>query len=74
MFLYITCSRDSQYIKIALARNTEVPSFTLTIAYTEKDSPTLFLKDTLKFQFCIHYLYTLSPDCSIYSIKYCLEK
>ena len=71
MFLYITCSRDSPYIN---ARNKKVPSFTLTIAYTEKGSPTLFLKDTPKLQFCIHYLYALSLDCSIYSIKYCLEK
>ena len=70
MFLYITCSRDSQY----MARNKEVPSFTLTIAYTEKDSPTLFLKDTPKLQFYIHYLYALPLGCSIYSIKYCLEK
>lgn len=42
MFLYITCSRDSQYMKIALARNKEVPYFTLITAHIEKDSPTLF--------------------------------
>lgn len=42
MFLYIPCSRDPQYIKIALARNKKVPYFTLITANIEKDSPTPF--------------------------------
>lgn len=48
MSLNITCSRDSQYVKIVLARNKEVPYFTLIITHIEKDSPTLFLKDNTK--------------------------